>query len=58
MKETNYWQQFLRTGRVEDYLSYLKQKPNNEPVHKGEDSGAGSTQCYRTDIKSGTFRGI
>ena len=56
MKETNYWQQFLRTGRVEDYLSYLKQKPNNEPVHKGEDSGAGSMQCYRTDIKSGTFR--
>ena len=42
MKQTNYWQQFLRAGRVEDYLSYLKQKPIDEPVHKGEYSGAGS----------------
>ncbi len=22
MKETNYWQQFLHTGKVEDYLKY------------------------------------
>lgn len=58
MKEINYWQQFLRTGKVEDYLSYLKQKPFDEPVHKGEYSGAGAMQCYRTDTKNGTFRGI
>ena len=22
MKETDYWEQFLKTGKVEDYLSY------------------------------------
>lgn len=61
MKEINYWQQFLRTGKVDDYLSYLKQKQTEEtalPVQKGEHSGAGSMQCYRTDIEGGTFRGI
>lgn len=58
MKEINYWQQFMRTGSVEDYLSYLKQKSDKEPVRGGEDSGAGSMQCYRTDIEGGTFRGI
>lgn len=62
MKEENYWQQFLRTGKVDDYLSYLKQKRTDETavmsVKKGEHSGAGTMQSYRNDIEGGTFRGI
>lgn len=62
MKEENYWQQFLRTGKVDDYLSYLKQKQTVETAvmqaKEGEHSGAGTMQRYRDDIESGTFRGI
>ncbi len=58
MKELNYWQQFLNTGKVDDYLSYLKQKEINEPAKKGEYPNAGTFQCYGNDIEGGTFRGI
>lgn len=57
MKEVNYWQQFLNTGKVEDYLSYKNQK-RTEEESRGEHPNAGTLQCYRDDIKSGTFRGI
>lgn len=30
MKETNYWQQFLTTGKVEDYLCYRAQMEREE----------------------------
>lgn len=62
MKEENYWQQFLRTGRVDDYLSYLKQKRPADgagtPADEGDYSGAGALQRYGNDIEGGTFRGI
>ena len=62
MKEEIYWQQFCRTGRVNDYLSYLKQKQDDKvicrPEKEGEQSGAESMQRYRNDIEGGTFRGI
>lgn len=56
MKEINYWQQFLNTGSVEDYLSYKQNEA--EEAKKGEHSDAGAFQRYRDDIESGTFRGI
>lgn len=58
MKELNHWQQFLNTGKVDDYLSYLKQKEANEPAQEGEYPNAGTFQCYGNDIEGGTFRGI
>lgn len=58
MKEVNYWQKFLETGKVNDYLFYLRQKQAKEPVKEGDHSGAGSMQCYRDNIEGGTFRGI
>ncbi len=57
MKETNYWQQFLNTGSVESYLSYKAQE-KADAEQKGEHSDAGTFQCNRNHIESGTFRGI
>lgn len=62
MKEENYWKQFCATGKIDDYLSYLRQKQAKEtallPENEGDHLGAGSMQCYRDDIEGGTFRGI
>ena len=58
MKEVNYWQKFLETGKVNDYLFYLRQKQATETVKEGDHSGAGSMQCYMDNIEGGTFRGI
>lgn len=58
MKETNCWQQFLNTGKVSDYLSYVDEKRTRQMEEKGAHPNAGTDQCYRNDIESGTFRGI
>lgn len=58
MKEINYWQQFLNTGKVDDYLSYLAHRRAEEPKEKGEYPDAGTDAGYRNHIESGTFRGI
>ena len=58
MKEENYWQQFLNTGRIEDYLFYKQQNKAEEKQKKEEHSDAGAVQRYRNHIESGTFRGI
>ena len=57
MKETNYWQQFLSTGKVEDYLSYKMCEEAEKEKDKGEHPNAGTFQCNRNHIESGTFRG-
>lgn len=58
MKETDYWEQFLKTGRVEDYLSYLDRKQEEDRQREGEEKGAGFVQRYRPNTEGGTFRGI
>ncbi|MBQ2936672.1 MAG: hypothetical protein IJ029_01430 [Lachnospiraceae bacterium] len=58
MKELNYWQQFMSTGKVEDYLSYKRQKEQEQGQVKGEHPYAGTFQCDRTHFEGGTFRGI
>lgn len=35
MKEINYWQQFLNTGKVDDYLKYRIQEKENSKEHEG-----------------------
>ena len=55
MKETDYWEQFLKTGKVEDYLSYSAGK---QEKGRQEEGGAGFVQRYRPDTEGGTFRGI
>ena len=58
MKEINYWQQFLNTGKVDDYLSYLAHERTEEQREEGEHPDAGTGACYRNNIEGGTFRGI
>lgn len=58
MKEINYWQQFLNTGKVDDYLSYLSHKRTEEPKEEGVHPDAGTGACYRDHFEGGTFRGI
>ncbi len=62
MKESNYWQQFLNTGRVEDYLKF-----RNSPVEDstaggyagmGDDPYAGIHKSNRDDFTDGAYRGI
>lgn len=43
MNEENYWEQFMASGRIEDYLSYVGTKERNmsQEVTAGEASYAG-----------------
>ncbi len=57
MRVLNYWEQFLSTGSINDYLAYRKDE--GEPKQdEREGRGEGSGQCYRDDFKNGTCRGI
>lgn len=35
MKSWNYWQQFVHTGRIDDYLSYVAQESNSAVPESG-----------------------
>ena len=54
MQTLNYWKQFLNTGRIEDYLTYV----NNDKLQTGESSApgegpyAGDHICNRNDIET------
>lgn len=63
MRAANYWEQFLSTGKIDDYLAYRMYKEEAlgalEPLDgadrdEGVSEGAGTGQCYRDDFKSRT----
>lgn len=65
MKETNYWQQFMSTGSIKDYLSYRAEdreaaacrypaEPASENL--GVNSYAGVCRSNRNDFKDGACR--
>ena len=71
MKETNYWQQFMSTGSVKDYLSYRMECGQTancgidaDPVVStgsavkdlGVNSYAGVCSSNRNDFKDGACR--
>lgn len=61
MQTLNYWKQFSSTGRVEDYLSYVRQDrlPDKEEAKQaGEKPYAGIHMCNRNDIETGAYWGI
>lgn len=62
MKMLNYWDQFLSTGKIDDYLAYREEKANTPKAAEPEkDEGAGSAgtgQCYRNDFKNGARWGM
>ena len=62
MKESNYWQQFLNTGSIEDYLRYKgKQETENvsqEHMVMGDSPYAGVGETDRDGFEGGAYRGI
>ena len=59
MKSWNYWQQFVHTGKVDDYLAYVeKEACRCEDIQK-EDSGvrqnAGIYMCNRNDTEADAY---
>lgn len=62
MKESNYWQQFLNTGRVEDYLRFRKTSGEDGAVRErammGENPYAGIHKINRDGFEDGAYRGI
>ena len=58
MRTINYWEQFLCTGKIEDYLTYRKGKQTGHEEDEGAGEGAGADWRYRDDFKGRTSRGI
>ena len=62
MQTLNYWEQFARTGRVEDYLSYVHNVQEGQKTEAGGEIGvnpyAGIHMCNRNDIETDAYRGI
>lgn len=60
MRALNYWEQFLNTGKIGDYLSYRDnlscdkkeiscQEKQSRKEEKKEGGSEGFNQCYRDD---------
>ena len=60
MRTINYWEQFLNTGKIEDYLAYREERTETGRQDKDEGAGpyAGTGQGYRDHIESRAGRGI
>ncbi len=59
MKVINYWDKFLSTGNINDYLAYREgDKTAGLGENEGAGQGAGTDQCYRDDIKGRADWGI
>lgn len=53
MKEINYWEQFMATGKIEDFLAYKNVQRQEEEAVRAvkEDSDAGGHGTYRDGTK-------
>lgn len=67
MRAANYWEQFLSTGKINDYLAYRStykedakalEPPGRADGDGGVSKGAGTGQCYRDRIEGRADRGI
>ncbi len=62
MKESNYWQQFINTGRVEDYLKFRETADasgrTGEYAAMGENPYAGIHKINGNGFEDGAYRGI
>lgn len=56
MKETNYWENFLKTGNIKDYLTYRQEESRREDIQRY--SYAGVSHSNRDDITCRANRGI
>lgn len=57
MKEISYWNQFMQSGKVEDYLKF-KNEMKEEKNPKGETSSAGFYDRNGDDHQGSAYRGI
>lgn len=55
MKELSYWDQFMKSGKVEDYLMF-KNETKEEKNPKGEVTGAGFYDRNRNDHQGSAYR--
>lgn len=52
MKEINYWEQFMATGKIEDFLAYKNAVRNEEEEKQSEEQfHAGDYRDYGDSIK-------
>ncbi len=54
MKEINYWEQFMATGKIEDFLAYknVQRQEERATMSAAEgDSDAGGHGTYRDGVK-------
>ena len=68
MKELNYWQQFLNTRRIEDYLKFRETATEEEDLRErsisqeravmGENPYAGICEVNRDGFEDSAYRGI
>ena len=62
MKALNYWQQFVHTGKVDDYLAYVEQEESGGERKQKEEAGArhdaGVYMCDRNDTEADARWGI
>jgi len=62
MKGLNYWQQFLNTGSVEDYLRFRetegKGNISKENTFMGDNPYAGVCEINRDRTEDSAYRGI
>ena len=55
MKEISYWEQFMKSGKVEDYLKF-KNETKEEKNPKGEGISAGFYERNRDDYQGSAYR--
>lgn len=54
MKDLSYWEQFMATGKIEDFLAYKNAEREEEreaETAPGEDADAGGHGAYRDGLK-------
>jgi hypothetical protein len=55
MKEISYWDQFISSGKIEDYLKF-KEQTRNESSSKGEAVSAGFYHRNGNDYQGSAYR--
>lgn len=62
MKGLNYWQQFLSTGSVEDYLKFKEMQEtgniSEECIFMGDSPYAGVCKVNRNRAEDSAYRGL
>jgi hypothetical protein len=63
MTISNYWEQFMESGKINDYLSYASHEKRSATPKwitgsLGADTYAGIRMCDRHRTENSTYRGI